>query len=275
MSDTYNYNSGSPMGGMGSFFGGCGLNGCNSIMDLLALVVVGGLFGFGGWGGWGGGYGGRGVGGQIGADAVAATTAALVGQQQVADRVAGINTGVDQILGQTGGIINQVQRTSDRVQDGFSNLNTYLCSSFNNAAMQAVNNHNNVTSQLTDIRFDAQKCCCETQNMLNNKFCELGYRMQADKCDTMQAIAASKAEILGAMQSQRMAELEAKNLELKGQISQANQTQQIIAAINSGKCCQPCAPCNPCGNVWCSVQNAFADEIAQRIINPTTTATTA
>lgn len=180
MSDTYNYNSGSPVGGMGGFFGGnCGgFGGCNNWMDLIALIVVGGLFGFGGFGGFGGGLGARG--GQLGADAYAATTAAMISQQNTGERVAGISTGINEILGQTGGIIGQVQRTSDRVQDGFSNLNTYLCQAFNNSAMQGVNNYNGLTGQLTDIRFDAQKCCCETQNMIQNKFCELGYKQQAD-----------------------------------------------------------------------------------------------
>lgn len=273
MSDTYNYNAGSPLG-MGGFLNG-GFNGCNNIMDLLALVVVGGLFGFGGWGGYGG-YGARGLGGQIGADATAATTAALVGQQQVSDRVASTAFGVDQILGQTGGIINQVQRTSDRVQDGFSNLNTYLCSSFNNAAMQAVNNHNNITSQLTDIRFDAQKCCCETQNMLNNKFCELGYRMQADKCDLEQKILAQGETTRAMLRDMETRKLQEELAAAKAQISQDAQTAKILAALNASKCCGTSC-CNPCCQPnACSI---LAQEIVEagvnRIVNPTTTTTTA
>lgn len=287
MSDTYNYNSGSPVGGMGGFFGGnCGgFGGCNNWMDLIALIVVGGLFGFGGFGGFGGGVGARG--GQLGADAYAATTAAMISQQNTGERVAGISTGVNQILDQTGGIIGQVQRTSDRVQDGFSNLNTYLCQAFNNSAMQGVNNYNGLTGQLTDIRFDAQKCCCETQNMLQSRFCELGYKQQADKNDVLGAVAASEARILAQMNADKTQRLQEELAAAKAQLSQNAQTASIIGAIQANY--SPCSPkcgCNgypygfnpcagKCGDLLCSVQNAFADEIAQRIINPTTTATAA
>lgn len=283
MSDTYNYNSGSPFGGMGGLFGGCGLGGCNNWMDLIALIVVGGLFGFGGFGGGFGGFGGR-AGGQLGADAYAATTAAMISQQTTADRVAAIGADVRQVLGQTGGIIEAVNTVGNRTQDGFARVDTNMCQLGNNIAMQAVNNHNNLTSQLTDIRFDAQKCCCETQNLLNSKFCELGYRMQADKCDLQRAIAyegETTRSMIKDIQTQRLQERLAK---AEAQLSQNNQTASIVAAIQAN-CAPKCGcnaypygfnPCaNKCGDLLCSVQNAFADEIAQRIINPTTTATAA
>ena len=186
MSDTYNYNTGSPLGGLGGLFGGCGNgSGFNNLSDIIALVIVASIFGFGGYGGMG--WGGRGMGGQLGADAVAATTSAMISQQATADRVAAIGADVRQVLGQTGGLIEAVNTVGNRTQDGFARVDTNLCQlgnniaqQFNASAMQSVNNYNGLTSQLTDIRFDASKCCCETQNLLNSKFAELGYRMQAD-----------------------------------------------------------------------------------------------
>lgn len=286
MSDTYNYNSGSPGFGMGGFFGGNGFGGCNNWMDLIALIVVGGLFGFGGFGGGFGGFGGA-RGGQLGADAYAATTASLIGQQNTADRVAAIGADTRQILGQTGGIIEAVNTVGNRTQDGFARVDTNMCQLGNSIAMQAVNNHNNLTSQLTDIRFDAQKCCCETQNLLNSKFCELGYRMQADKCDLQRAIAYEGETTRSMLKDIQTQALQEKLAKAEAQLSQNNQTAAIVAAIQAN--CSPCAPkcgCNPygnsygygagkCGDLLCSVQNAFADEIAQRIINPTTAATAA
>ena len=283
MSDTYNYNSGSPFGGLGGLFGG-GFGGCNNWMDLIALIVVGGLFGFGGFGG----FGGR-AGGQLGADAYAATTAAMISQQTTADRVAAIGADVRQVLGQTGGIIEAVNTVGNRTQDGFARVDTNMCQLGNNIAMQAVNNHNNLTSQLTDIRFDAQKCCCETQNLLNSKFCELGYRMQADKCDLQRAIAYEGETTRSMIKDIQTQQLQERLAKAEAQLSQNAQTAAIVSAVQAN--CSPCAPkcgcgCgngyaygfNPagkCGDLLCSVQNAFADEIAQRIINPTTAATAA
>lgn len=283
MSDTYNYNSGSPLD-MVSGMMGCMCNGNNNkgfdLMSLLGFAIVAGVLGITpNGGGFFGGNGRNMPGGDI-----PSVTASLVGQQQVADRVSSTAFGIDQILGQTGGIINQVQRTSDRVQDGFSNLNTYLCQSFNNSAMQGVNNYNGLTGQLTDIRFDAQKCCCETQNMIQGKFCELGYRQQADKNDVISAVAASEARILAQLNADKTQRLQEKLAKAEAQLSQNNQTASIVAAIQAN-CAPKCGcnaypygfnPCaNKCGDLLCSVQNAFADEIAQRIINPTTTATAA
>lgn len=234
---TYNNNDGSCFGGWG-----CGGFGWEA---LILLLFFGGMSG-GMWGGWGGMGGGAGM---LGTTSLAATeTATLISQQNTADRVAAIAADTRQILGQTGGIIEAVNTVGNRTQDGFARVDTNLCQLGNNIAMQAVNNHNNLTSQLTEMRFANQQCCCDTKQLIQSSFCDLRHQMQTDKCDTLAAVAAAKSEILGAMQAQRMAELEAKNLELKGQISQNNQTAAIIGAIrandNSG-CCYPSTCCSP------------------------------
>ena len=66
----------------------------------------------------------------------------------------------------------------------------------------------------------------------------------------------------------------------KEEIKRNSQTAAIVAAVQAQ--CGPkygcggnsCGGCSPCGNLLCSVQNAFSEEIAQRIINPSTTTTT-
>lgn len=264
--------------GFGNMFGFGGMG-----LEALLFLLFFGMWGGGMWGGGFGGFGGRGI---EQATTTAAETAALVGQQQVADRVASINTGVAAVNGIATANGVKIETVKDSVNAGFSRLQTDLCSSFNNAAMQAVNNHNNLTSQLTDIRFDAQKCCCETQNLIQSKFCELSHQMQADKCDTLRAIADSKADILNTWNARAMAELEAKNAELKGQISQSNQTAQLIAAIqaNAPRCSwptpctgpyTPCTPCNPCGDgVQRAVNNALSERIGELLFPTTAPATT-
>ena len=293
MSDTYNYNSGSPFGGLSGLFGGCCGNGSgfNNLSDIIALVIVASIFGFGGYGG-GLGWGGRGMGGQLGADAVAATTSAMISQQTTADRVAAIGADVRQVLGQTGGIIEAVNTVGNRTQDGFARVDTNLCQLGNNIAMQAVNNHNNLTSQLTDIRFDAQKCCCETQNLLNSKFCELGYRMQADKCDLQRAIAYEGEATRSMIKDIQTQQLQERLAKAEAQLSQNAQTSSIIGAIQANcsaprgcnpygngyaySPCNPCNPCNPCcnGAIQRAVDTAIGERIGE-ILFPTTTAAAA
>lgn len=288
MSDTYNYNSGSPFGGLSGLFGGCCGNGSgfNNLSDIIALVIVASIFGFGGYGG-GLGWGGRGMGGQLGADAVAATTSAMISQQTTADRVAAIGADVRQVLGQTGGIIEAVNTVGNRTQDGFARVDTNLCQLGNNIAMQAVNNHNNLTSQLTDIRFDAAKCCCETQNLINSKFCELGYRMQADKRDTDAKIVAQGELTRAMIKDIQTQELRDKLAKAEAQLSQHAQTANIVGAIQANctlpRVCNPCgngyaySPCNPCGcngAIQRAVDTAIGERIGE-ILFPTTTAAAA
>lgn len=281
MSDTYNYNAGgfpnaggcgfSPFGGMGGF-GGCGGWG----MEWIVMFLFFGLFG---WGGGGfGGFGGAGGAGLLGATSLTATeTASLVGQQAMGEKVSSTAFGVNQILGQTGGIIEQVQRTSDRIQDGFSRMDTNLCQLGNNIAMQAVNNQNATTALLNDMRFASQQCCCETKSLIESKFCTLSHQLQTDKCETLAAIRAEGDATRALLRDMETAKLREELAAAKGQLSRNAETAQIIAAYNASKGgCNPCATsaCNPCGNVLCAVQDAFAEQVAQRIINPTTTPTT-
>lgn len=291
---SYNDNNGGCCGGWGGPFGGF-MNGMGGFgFDALILLLFFGLMGGGMWGGWGGGFGGFGGGaGMLGTTSLAATeTAALINQQNTADRVAAANAKADAIAGIVTANGTKIETVKDAVTNGFFANQTNLCELGNNiaqqfsaAAMNSMQNHNNITSQLTEMRFANQQCCCDTKQLIQSSFCDLRHQMAADKCETLGAIAASKAEILGVMNAQRMAELEAKNIELKGQISQANQTAAIVAAVQANGCnkpaCSPCGPaypygfCNPCVD---GVQRAVNDALGTRIgelLFPTTTPATA
>lgn len=276
MSDNHYYYGGAPMGG-----GNCGFgfgNG-NGIFDLAALLIVGGIFGGFGWGGgFGGGFGGFG-GGLAGTTTAAAETAALIGQQNVADRVASINTGVAAVNGIATANGVKIETVKDAVTNGFYANQRDLCQLGSNQTIMAMNNQNATTALLNDMRFANAQCCCDTKNLIQSSFCNLGHQLQTDKCDTLRAIAyegeATRAMLRDIQTSRLQEELAA----AKEEIKRNAQTNSIIAAVQAQcapKCGTPYATsncgCNPCGNLFCSVQNAFADEIAQRIINPTTTA---
>ena len=265
----YDNNNGGCCGGWGLPFGGF-MNGFGGLgFDALLLFLFFGLMGGGMWGGMGGwGMGGMGWGGgagMLGATSLAATeTSALINQQNTADRVAAIGADVRQILGQTGGIIEGLNTLGNRTQDGFANVRTDMCQMGHNQAMQAVNNYNGLTGQITDLRFGVQQ-----------SFCDLRHQMQADKCETLGAIAASKSEILGAMAAQRMAELEAKNAKLENEISQNKQNATLIAAYQaSQRGCNSCSPCcqpSPCDQLSAAIIAKGIDGI----VNPVTPTTAA
>jgi hypothetical protein len=208
----------------------------------------------------------------------------MIGQQATADRVAAIGADVRQILGQTGGIIEAVNTVGNRTQDGFAKVDSNLCQLGNNIAMQAVTNHNDTTRQLTDIRFDAAKCCCETQNMIQSKFAELGYRMQADKCDTDAKIVAQGELTRSMIKDIQTQQLQERLAKAEAQLSQNAQTASIIGAINAPRYNTPCGngygyvPCNPCGcngAIQRAVDTAIGERIGDILFPPTTTAAAA
>lgn len=266
-------NDGSCCGGYGFPFGGMGGFG----YDAWILLLFFGMWGGGMWGGngmfgrgWGAGYG------LEQATTTAAETAALVGQQQVADRVAGIATGVDAIAGLVSAQGTKLETVKDAVTNGFFAQQTNLCELGNNIAqqfnaqtLQGINNHNNLTSQLTDMRFANAQCCCDTKQLIQSSFCDLRHQMQVDKCDTMGAIAASEARILAqynADKFERMQEkLEKANSVIAAQKAEADnqkQTAQILAALQQRGCapasCSPCAPYGRgCEDPVCTLVNSL------------------
>lgn len=259
--------------------GCCNSGGLGNMMgfgfEALILLLFFGLMGGGMWGGWGGmGFGG----GFQQATTTAAETAALVGQQQVADRVAGIATGVDAVAGLVTAQGTKLETVKDAVTNGFFANQTNLCElgnniaqQFNAAAMNGMQNHNNLTSQLTEMRFANQQCCCDTKNLIQSSFCDLRHQMQSDKCDTMQAMNANTAAIMAridglernAMQDKLNAAQE-KIAALKAERDNQNQTAQLAALIQANGCKPACAPCGPsypyrsnCEDPVCTLVNSL------------------
>lgn len=272
---------GFPFGGFMNGFGGFGF-------DALILLLFFGLMGGGMWGGFGG-FGG-GFGGFAQSTTTAAETAALISQQNTADRVAAIGADVRQVLGQTGGIIEAVNTVGNRAQDGFARVDSNLCQlghnisqQFNAQTMQGMNMHNDTTALLNNMRAEQAKCCCESK-----------FQAAADKCEILGAISASESRILAQMNTdkfERMQEkLNAANeriATLKNERDNSQQTQTLLAAIQANGCASQCQPCNPCGGGYglygCNpcvggVQRAVDQAIGTRIgelLFPTTAAAAA
>ena len=248
---SYNDNNGSCCGGWGMPFGGF-MNGMGGFgFDALILLLFFGLMGggmWGGFGGFGGGFGG--YGGFQQATTTAAETAALVGQQQVADRVAGIATGVDAVAGLVTAQGTKLETVKDAVTNGFFAEQTQLCQlgnniaqQFNAAAMNGMQNQNALVALLNDMRAENAKCCCENK-----------YQAAADKCEVLGAISASESRILAQLNADKFDRMQDKlaaanerNSQLKSQLDRQEDTSRLLAAIQANSCApRACAP-TPCG----------------------------
>jgi hypothetical protein len=273
---SYNDNNGGCCGGWGGPFGGLmGGFGFDALILLLFFGLMGGGMwgGMGGWGGFGGGAG------MLGTTSLAATeTAALINQQNTADRVAAANAKADAIAGIVTANGTKIETVKDAVTNGFFANQTNLCELGNNiaqqfsaATMNGMQNHNNLTSQLTEMRFANQQCCCDTKNLIQSSFCDLRHQMQSDKCDTMQAMNANTAAIMAridglernAMQD-KLAAAQEKIAALKAERDNSQQTQTLLAAIQASNCKPACAPCGPaypyrngCEDPVCTLVNSL------------------
>lgn len=296
-------------GGFGGFpFMGNGMMGFG--YEWIIMLLFFGMFGWGGGGFGFGGFGGRGL---EQATTTAAETAALVGQQQVADRVASINTGVAAVNGIATANGVKIETVKDAVTNGFYANQRDLCQLGNNIAQQFssqtmnnMQNHNNLTGQLTDMRFAQQQCCCDTKQLIQSSFCDLRHQMAMDKCDTDGKIAASTATIIAQLNNDRYERMQEKLnaanekvASLKAERDNSQQTQTLLAAIQAPKapawpvaaawptpCGGPTYPygfvpqpgcCNPCGqpNACEQLASAIIAKGVDGIVNPTTPTTAA
>lgn len=275
--------------------GCCNSGGLGNMMgfgfEALILLLFFGLMGGGMWGGWGGMGGFGGGAGMLGTTSLAATeTAALINQQNTADRVAAANAKADAIAGIVTANGTKIEMTKDAVYENRYQSERNLCQlgnniaqQFNAAAMNGMQNHNNLMSQLTEMRFANQQCCCDTKNLIQSSFCDLRHQMQSDKCDTMQAMNANTAAIMAridglernAMQD-KLAAAQEKIATLKAERDNQNQTAQLAALIQANGYKSACAPapcgtayaytpCNPCNPCYDGVQRAVNNALGERI----------
>lgn len=127
-----------------------------------------------------------------------------------------------------------------------TNLNIERASNANQRATDALSH------QLSD-------CCCQTQlrmqdlatgireqataNQFQNQqeFCDIKTRMAANHCETLAAIQANQAAIIGYMTQEKISGLERENAALAMQLSQNAQTRAIIEALSKTSTTTPTA----------------------------------
>ena len=231
-----------PIGGLGN--GGMFGNGFNSIADLFGLAIIASMFGWGngnGFGGWGGnGNGAAGfLSNQINNDAGRELIMQAVTNQGEASRTA-IQT-LSTMLGQ------DFNLTNAGIQSAQNTLNQIA----NTLGMSTLQMINAVQSGDANVISTLQNCCCQTQKQIMeqgyqsqiatlNQTNQLGSQADRNTNSLLNAINAQTVAMNDQFCAARERDMQAKIdtqadiiTQLRGQIDNAAQTNQIIGYVNS------------------------------------------
>lgn len=182
-------------------------------------------------GGWGNnGWGGNGGGGAL-------TRADLCQDMNFSDLNAGVR-GIQQ------GLCDGFYAQNAAITGATADIQNTLCQGFNGVNTAMLQGFNGVQAQMANDALVAQQCCCETQNLINSKFCELNYNLADQANGTQRAIADSTRDIIDSQNAgtraildfltqDKIATLQSENQALKFAASQANQNVAINAMIDA------------------------------------------
>lgn len=200
------YAMGQDSNGNGGFGGGWG-------EGIWAVIILGMIFGWGngGWGGMGGGI----------------NSAAGQGALTRADLCSEFNFN---------NLDNAVRGVQQGLCDGFYAMNTSLLNGFNNTNVALLQGFNGVQSQMSNLGFQLQDCCCQTQRAIDG----VRYDMATQSCDTRNTIQNATRDIidnangntraiLDFLTQDKISSLQAENQALKFAASQQSQNAFITA----------------------------------------------
>lgn len=103
---------------------------------------------------------------------------------------------------------------------GQAGIQQTLCQGFNGVNTSILTSTNALQSQLAD-------CCCQTQRAIDG----VNYNMAKNTCDIIQAGKDNTQRIVDFLTSDKISSLQAENAALSNQLSQFNQTNNIINAL--------------------------------------------
>lgn len=173
----------------------------NGIWGLLAIALI---FGYGGNGfGWGGNNN---------------------GYQATANVGESLHSALDTMQ-----IINKLDGVTTDLNTDFGNvINAITTNGYENRLA------------MNDLGFNMQNCCCQTRETINNvgnvlgsQLADLKYTLATEACATRQASADNTQRIIDFMTQDKLAALTAENSALRGELSQAAQTNTIVNALRT------------------------------------------
>ena len=139
---------------------------------------------------------------------------------------------------------NGVRGIQQGLCDGFYAQNSAMCQGFNGINTSLLQGFSGIQYQMATDALADQKCCCETQNIINKGFCDLGYALATQACDTRRTIADSTRDIIESQNNgtraildfltqDKIAALTSENQTLKFAASQANPNVALGAMMDA------------------------------------------
>ena len=229
-----NNNGGIPFSipiGMGNGFGG-GFGSFNSIADLFGLAIIASMFGwgnngFGGFGGWGGNSGAGFLSNQLNNDSGRELIMNAINSNGEASR-----TAIQSLATMLGQDFNLVNSAVQNVQNALATL----ASQQGMSTLQIVNA---IQSGDASLASQFQKCCCDNQLAICQQTNALQSQADRNANSILNAINAQTVAMDNQFCALKERELQSKIdtqadiiTQLRGQIDNANQTNQIIGYVN-------------------------------------------
>ena len=130
------------------------------------------------------------------------------------------------------------------IESGIRGIQQGLCDGFYAQNTAITGAASAIQARLAQDALVSQQCCCETQNLIGNKFCELNYNLVNQANATQRAICDSTRDIIDSQNAgtraildfltqDKIATLQSENQTLKFAASQANQNAVIGAMVEA------------------------------------------
>lgn len=167
-------------------------------------IVILLIFGYGGWGN--GGFGGNQGGATIGYDIGKLAT--------TADVASGFNN-------------SAVLSSLNELKLGQAGIQQTMCQGFNGVNTAILQSANGTERGIAQLGYNLQDCCCQTQRAIDG----VNYNMAKNTCDIIQAQNASTQRIIDYLTQNEITSLRTELTQAQAQLSQFNQTNNIVNAL--------------------------------------------
>ena len=142
----------------------------------------------------------------------------------------------------TNNIENSIHSALDTLQitNKLDGITTDLNTDFGNVINAITTNGYENRLAMNDLGYQLQQCCCEGRatmnsvgNAISSQLADLKYTLATEECATRQASADNTQRIIDFLTQDKLATLTAENNALRGELSQASQTSQIVNALRT------------------------------------------
>lgn len=122
---------------------------------------------------------------------------------------------------------NGIRGVQNGLCDGFYAMNTGLMNGFHGVDNALCQGFNSVNGNITQARFDAQQCCCETNRNIDS----IRFENERNTCDIIQAANANTQRIVDLMTQNEIQSLRDELQSAQLTLGNAQQTTNIINAL--------------------------------------------